>query len=218
MKKRLHMKKRLVALGMSLMMICGFTNFVYAAEEQKNLNIPIDALAFKSIDDETGTYTAGLPIQTRQKSGLITSYFESTSNTNLSGYKYDIYASGDSTTRKEFVRYLTGSWAKADGYTWSKSQSASWTVSGGVTFGEKIRVALGLSKSRTTTYSVAVHIPANANRESKLAFGSDFFTQDYYVNKKTINSVGTVTATVTNYDSGYVKTPTKDSYLYVIYK
>ncbi len=76
---------------------------------------------------------------------------------------------------KKRVRYLTGSWAKASSYQWSKSNSATSTVSSDAgASAAGISSSLGVSNSVTTTYSVAITIPADKKKFSKLAFYSDF--------------------------------------------
>lgn len=76
--------------------------------------------------------------------------------------------------RQSFVKYLTPSWAKAASYTWSQSNTTTWTVSGGATYeaAETVRLTLGLSRSRTTTYSIGITIPEDSSRFSKLGFAS----------------------------------------------
>lgn len=168
-----------------------------------------ETFAFTSIDDETGLATSGLPIKTRQTSGILWTY---TYNEGLSVQVTEtLTATGDSTINKEFVRYLTTSWAKASSYTWSQSQSVSWTVTGDATWGETVKTKLGLSASRTTTYGVGVTIPADSSKYSKLSFKSDFFVQNYKYSM-VVNGVTTRT------DTGSVKSPTVNSYLVVDYQ
>ena len=71
--------------------------------------------------------------------------------------------------------------------------------------------ALGLSISRSTSYSVAIHIPADETRLSKLYFASDFM-QVYYDKYFTMG-------TGENYvGSGSLLAPEKDTYLLLEYK
>lgn len=135
---------------------------------------------------------------------------------------YDIKAEGSKLFHsKRFIRYLTSSWAKASKYTWSKSQSTSLTFSGNVT-GEatdNIKAQLGLSAGYTTTYSVAIDIPADSTKFSKLAFGADYYSQ-------AISYVRTATWW-TSYGSGSYSEPRKyttyyeptpETYLYAVYQ
>lgn len=178
----------------------------------KNQLIEGEVLSFKSVDDETGTQNAGLPpsIRIRQTSGII---YEDSGWYGSSYLVERTTATGDSTIRKEFVKYLTGSWAPAASYTWSKSNSTTWTFGGEGTsdISEKVRIALNLSRSRTTTYDVAINIPADSTRLSKLGFASDYFKQNYKYQK-------IVDGVVTSTKNGYIKTPTKDTYLLVYFQ
>ncbi|MCL2864688.1 MAG: hypothetical protein FWE25_04000 [Lachnospiraceae bacterium] len=167
---------------------------------------------FISIDDETGIANDGLPIkQSRKVSGTI---WSSTwyAGTNLKVVEKAI-ATGESNIEKRFVKYLTGSWAKAEDYSWSKSNSASWSISASATaeVANAVRTSLGLSASRTTTYSVTVKIPAIKTKYSKLGFANDYFRQNY---KYTM----TVDGKQTQSHTGYIDTPTKNSYLIVYYQ
>jgi hypothetical protein len=120
------------------------------------------------------------------------------------------------------VKYLTGSWAKAQSYTWSEAQTTSLTFSGNVTSEAKsiVKAQLGLAGGFTTTYSVAISVPADPTRYSKLAFASDYW-QQY------ISYVRTVTYYTTyggygSYSEPRVHTtyqePTENTYLQVIYQ
>lgn len=120
--------------------------------------------------------------------------------------------SGPTKVTKKFVRYLTGSWAKASSYTWSKSQTASATVSADVGVSAKeISAKLGVAKSVTTTYSIAISIPANSKKFSKLGFYSDYNKRyvkvQRYMDGKLLS---------TKYTNHYA--PRKDTYLQVVYK
>lgn len=113
---------------------------------------------------------------------------------------------------KRFVRYLTGSWAKASSYTWSKTQSASSTVSTDVGASAKvISSKLGVSNTVSTSYSVAITIPASSTKFSKLAFYSDF-------NKRHVKVWDSIGPAVFNIKYGDHYAPTKDTYLQVVYQ
>lgn len=108
---------------------------------------------------------------------------------------------------------MTGSWAYSDGYTWSKTNTTSVTGSGESTveFAKQVAGKLGLSVSRSTSYSVAVSIPANKSKMSKLGFASDYtkYVYDYKQYKDT-------TLITSSRDTYYA--PEKDTYLLVYYK
>lgn len=124
--------------------------------------------------------------------------------------KYNIIKKSSPTKQKRFVRYLTGSWAKSDRYTWNKNQSASSTLSSdiGVT-SSGVSSSLGVSNTVKTTYGVTVSIPANKSKLSKLGFYSDF-------NRRLITTqFSSYPHTV---KSAYHYAPLKDTYLQVVYK
>jgi hypothetical protein len=114
---------------------------------------------------------------------------------------------------KKHVRYLTGSWAKASSYTWSKAQSTSATISTDLGLSaEGISSKLGVSKTTTTTFTIAIVIPADSSKFSKLAFYSDFdqrYVQVQGFNKDMI---------LTSDKKGYHYAPRKDTYLQVVYQ
>ncbi|MEK5475507.1 hypothetical protein NYE70_00990 [Paenibacillus sp. FSL R5-0407] len=124
--------------------------------------------------------------------------------------------------KKLLVKYLTESWAQASSYTWSKSNSTNLTFSGNVTgeVTDKIKIQFGLSGGFTTTYSVAITLPADSTKFSKLAYGSDFYTQ----NLSYVRSISYCTIYDGCHSSSdprkYIsyKEPTSTTYLYVVYK
>lgn len=116
------------------------------------------------------------------------------------------------TKQKRFVRYLTGSWAKANSYIWTKSLSASSTISNELGLSaSSISNKIGVSNTVTTSYSVGITIPASSSRFSKLGFYSGYNSRYVKVDKKVLG----VTAS-TKY--GYHYAPTKDTYLQVVYQ
>jgi len=219
----LIMKKGISIILITMLVLMSSTNIVLAQEEQfvapqiaqPYVSSPGDegaVMSFNSTDDETGIANDGLPLRrSRQASGTIwsTTWY---AGTNLKVIEKAV-ATGESNISKRFVKYLTGSWAKAASYTWSKSNSASWSISASTTadVAESVRATLGLSASRTTTYSVAITIPATKTKYSKLGFASDYFRQNY---KYTM----TVGGQQTQSHTGYIDTPTKNSYLIVYYQ
>lgn len=68
-----------------------------------------------------------------------------------------------------FQKYLTESWAKASSYSWQKSNTTAISFSGTYTqdITDKAKAAFGLTASRTTTYSVAITLPADSSKFSK---------------------------------------------------
>ncbi len=209
------MSKKFFVLFVSIVMTLSFSSSSLAAnnpQNDQNLLSPGVKEGFfvtsKSVDDETGLEDPVGAIRPLQTSGLI---YKDAGYYGSSYLVEQATAKGDSTIRREFVRYLTSSWAKAQSYTWSTSNSTSWSFGGTLTIGERIKSALSLSTTRTTTYSVAITIPADTTKFSKLGFASDFFRQNYYY-EKIVD--GTVVATETS----YIKTPTVDTYLIVYYQ
>lgn len=131
----------------------------------------------------------------------------------MNTYTESAYFSSKNLISQKFVKYLTTSWSKASSYTWSKTNTVSISGSGKSTiaFAKKVAAELGLSVSRSTSYSVAINLPADASRYSKLAFSSDY-TKLVYNYKKYKNTDLMSSGTDTYY------TPEKDTYLSVIYK
>lgn len=213
------MKKKLVSLLLALVTcvsLCGSTyavGFTYDENAQAFIG---EVMPFTSIDTspmDGNNFTAAWYGTPRYGRGDLI-YKEDSGGTFAPGTstKYAYFIS-ERFVEKKFVKYLTSSWAMSNGYTWSKSNSTSISATGNVTlsFSKKIATALGLSISRTTSYSVAINIPADASRNSKLGFASDFteLTYNYvYVHGGTT-------------DPGIVETvncPEEDTYLVVYYK
>lgn len=127
-------------------------------------------------------------------------------------YEIKISTVSGPTTTKRFVRYLTGSWAKSDGYTWSKSQSASSTLSSNVGVSSKtVSASLGVSNTVTTSFSVSISIPANQYKFSKLAFYSDY-------NKRYIKAQEYRASKLISTKYAYHYAPRRDTYLQVVYQ
>lgn len=80
------------------------------------------------------------------------------------------------------------------------------------TLQKKLPVQAGLSVSRSTSYDLATHIPADASRFSKLGFASDMNSLSYRY--KVYNAAGV--CTMSTIDT--VTCPTIDSYLIVYYQ
>lgn len=117
------------------------------------------------------------------------------------------------TKTKKFVRYLTGHWAKANSYSWTKSVSTSSSVSQNVGMSAKgISSNLGVSNTITSGFSVGTSIPANKNKYSKLAHYNGYNKR--YVRVRLWNTQGIkYSDKKTNHYA-----PRKDSYLQVVYE
>ncbi|WP_377887302.1 hypothetical protein [Alkalihalobacillus sp. R86527] len=120
--------------------------------------------------------------------------------------------SGPNLVSTKFVRYLSGSWSYASRYTWTKSNTASATVTSdaGLSAGG-ISSKLGVSSSVTTSYSVAATIPADSKRLSKLAFYSDY-------NKRYVKVSTYISGKLYSSKNTYHYAPRKDTYLLAAYK
>jgi len=195
------MLKKVSIFVLTLIIVLSSFTISYAVSLDKGF-------VFQSVDDETGLVETGLPKLTRQTSGVI---WSTTYPVDGNTVKEEAIANGHSTLTKQHVRYLTSSWAYASSYTWSNSNTATWSFTGSSDVATKVRTTLGLSYSRTTSYSVAINIPANSSKLSKLSFASDFFKQNYKYFMYT-NNVVTVS------QNSYVKTPLADTYLLVKYQ
>ncbi len=121
--------------------------------------------------------------------------------------------SGPVYVNKKFVRHLTGTWAKAGSYNWSKSTTvgASLTSSIGVS-AKSVSGSLGVTSSYTATWSVGGTIPANKKRYSKLTLRSDY--KRYYVKTRTY-----VGKSYSSWKYSYLYSPVRgEQYLTVTYK
>lgn len=167
-----------------------------------------ECLTFKSVDNNPTI----VPYADFLKGDLI---YSKTTRSELLGtiYRKEAYYYSSSNVTKKFVKYLTGSWAYSDGYTWSKTNTTTVTGSGEstVSFAKEVAGKLGLSISRSTSYSVAVSIPADKSKMSKLGFASDYtkYIYDYKAYKD-----GTLQTS--SRDTYYA--PQEDTYLLVYYK
>lgn len=214
------MSKKFVVLFFSLVMVLSLSSPAFAERADSTLQNELEnelelvsggtegeSVTSNSVDDETGLQDSEV-IRPHQTSGII---YKDSGYYGSSLLVEQATATGHSNISKEFVRYLTASWAEASVYTWSKANSTSWTYGGSYTIGEKVKYALNLSTSRTTTYSIAISIPADPKRLNKLGFASDYFRQNYKY-EKIVD--GKVVAT----ENSYIKTPTVNTYLLVYYK
>ena len=121
------------------------------------------------------------------------------------------------TTGERLVDYLTGAWAKASSYSLNKTTtlSVTGTATGSAEIKKLITAALGISLTKSTSYSVGYTIPADSSRDSKLVHKADFdvydcevwhigYTQDEILSETKVG------------DGGYEKP--HDNYIRVIYK
>ncbi|AXM89422.1 hypothetical protein CI793_07315 [Anoxybacillus ayderensis] len=120
--------------------------------------------------------------------------------------------SGPSLVTEKFQTYLTSAWAYSDRYVWTETTTTTLQITGGATFDitEAIKNQLNLSWSKSKSYSVAIQIPADKNKYSKLGLFGDF--NKYYV-KVVKDKFGQETI---SYHDAYE--PTSTHYLKVVYK
>lgn len=119
---------------------------------------------------------------------------------------------GPTLVKKRFVRYLTGAWANSTGYVWTKATAVTATLSASIDVGVgAVTDTLGVSKSRTQTYSIAVNIYASKSKLSKLGLYSDY--QKYSVRTRT-KWMGETSA----WKSATLYAPTANQYLIATYK
>lgn len=210
MKKRM---KKTISMITAVMIIVGSTVVTQAAGKDMGgkeffPGYEGETLKFESTDNNPGI----VPYANFSKGDLI---YSKVTRSELfpTTYRYEAYYYSSTKVIKKFVKYLTGSWAYSDGYTWSKTNTTSVTGSGESTveFAKQVAGKLGLSVSRSTSYSVAVSIPANKSKMSKLGFASDYtkYVYDYKQYKDT-------TLITSSRDTYYA--PEKDTYLLVYYK
>ena len=103
--------------------------------------------------------------------------FDVTEEINGSIFREKADELSNTTIKKEFVAYLTNSWAKASQYLVTESKAASWTYGGGVdlTIHNKVRVSFNLQRQLTNQSSIGTYITVDyPNRYSKLGFRADF--------------------------------------------
>jgi hypothetical protein len=211
------MKLKKTIIFIAILCICATPQSVFASTLGP-------AYTFKSVsNDDTSTtvnnsdtvsrslYSSTLNSSAKASSSSLPVIYE----TDIGFYTLYCLDNGSYTNSKEFIRYLTTSWANSSQYVWNESQSTTWTYSGSVTLdvAKKIKAQLGLSSSRTTTYGVGVTIPADSTKFSKLGFYQDMFHQNVI-----LKSVDDITGEITRYDSGSLVSPLEDSYLIVTYK
>lgn len=131
----------------------------------------------------------------------------------VGGYRREtVKVSGPVRYNKKFVRYLTPAWTYSTGYSWSSSTSVSATLSASIGVDAKaVSSSIGVSGSRTQTYSITVNIYANKSKLSKLGLYSDF--NRYYVKTRTILG-GKASA----WKYAYLYSPLANQYLLATYK
>ncbi len=115
---------------------------------------------------------------------------------------------------QRFVKYLTSSWSKSEGYTYSDTVRYHWSLSGSYESSMFSALGLNFTASRSISHSVGSYIPANEKRNSKLGFAADYNRyrvkmeyKDFWSNKTLRTKSGVI-----------VEEPTDETYLLVIYK
>ncbi|MGO4344532.1 hypothetical protein AB4Z45_03435 [Paenibacillus sp. MCAF9] len=193
--------KKLFQISLISIMIFSFGNAAYASNVNSPNETNEDAVYVEAVRD---------PEPPAQISPLsATSVYEF----NILGPRYQ--------NSKAFIRYLTGSWAKSDKYTWTETQSVALTFSTNITAdaASKVKAQFGLAASYTTTYSVGVSIPADPTKFSKLSYNMDLM-QQYIQYKRTV--IACEAGVCVQFPDDWVNTtyiePTSNSYLIVKYQ
>jgi hypothetical protein len=112
-----------------------------------------------------------------------------------------------------WVKYLTSVWAMAQSYTWTSTTTATATLSTDVSLSAaNVSTKLGLTASRSRTWSVGITVPASSTRYSKLSLLSDY-------DRRYIQTWITVDSKLSgSYKYAYLYTPTVNQYIKVTYK
>jgi hypothetical protein len=122
--------------------------------------------------------------------------------------------SGPVLIQRRFVKYLTSAWAYSTGYTWSSTTTVTATVSADIGVSASgIAGKIGVSASRSQSYTVAVSIYSDRTRLSKLGLYSDY--NRYYVRHRPSYITGT---TPPAYKYAYLYSPRVDQYLITTYQ
>ena len=117
-------------------------------------------------------------------------------------------------TNRRFVKYLTSSWAYSDRYTWTNSVSYGWSVTSGISDSYSyIKTNFSWTLSASETYSVAISIPADETRLSKLGFYADY---KYYSVTSKLHDWWT--GAIIDTESGTAYDPTSETSLIVRYE
>ncbi|MDQ7095441.1 hypothetical protein REC12_17765 [Desulfosporosinus sp. PR] len=146
-----------------------------------------------------------------------TSKTSSISQPNIATYYYVCAVQWARTDSKLFSQYLTSSWANASSYTWSQAVATAWSLGGSTTIDvtNAIKAQVVATLTRTTTYTVAITLPADATRLSKLGFFSDF-TEKYVYTEKRFPLGGSAYRVDASYYNN-VYEPLANTYLMVVY-
>ena len=211
--------KRIISFIMSILLVSSISISAFAAElYDENAEAYVGPVIKFEGADSTQNGQEALPHLNSAKNtyarGDLICNWETGSVTLPGTVQYYAYFYSSEEINQEFKKYLTASWAKAENYTWSKSNTVSYSVSGDIQkeFAKKIVAKVGLNLSYTTTYSVAVTIPADSSKYSKLGFASDYTKVNFDYKVEHIMSGETTTT------REYVKCPGEDTYLIVYYK
>ncbi|MGO2140230.1 MAG: hypothetical protein ACTH30_07430 [Leucobacter sp.] len=136
--------------------------------EEGDIASELAELGFETLDSELGALGPEGEASARGPATCVGCY-SSSYETKTNGTRTRVY--------KAFVKHLTPAWAKASSYSWGRdvtvasSLSASIGPSAGAVAG-----SIGVSASVTRSWNVAVSIPADKKKFSKLSFRSDFYS------------------------------------------
>ena len=213
------MKKRIISFVMAILVLSSVSTSVFASElydEDAGAYIgPV--IAFDESGQRQNDQGVSAPSRVAKakynKGDLICKW--STGSTFMPDtVRYYAYFYSSQDINQKFVKYLTSSWAKAQSYTWSKANTTSFTINGQVNkeFAKKIVAAMGLSLSHSTTYTVAITIPADASRFSKLGFASDYTRVSFDYKVENIMGGGETTTRES------IDCPEDETYLIVYYQ
>ena len=116
-----------------------------------------------------------------------------------------------------FVRHLTSAWAKATSYTWSQDTSVSATLSASIgPSAGAVAGSIGVSASKTASWGVAVNIPVDKKKYSKLSLRSDFYQTP--VKARLVQKAALKPTIYGPWKTATHMAPTNNQYLTVTYK
>lgn len=212
-----NVKKRVISIALTVAVMCSLSSQIFASNvifDGEEYVYYDDYMTFQAEDTTLESIDVGTIGGEQAQLNYMPGDLVYSETGSTGAYSRCAYYRTKGLVLQQFVRYLTESWAPASQYVWSKSNTASMSLSGSssLSFAQKVVSQVGLSISRTTTYSVAITIPADSSKLSRLGFASDFdkFTYDY----KTYNAAGVCIES----SMDVVNCPTSTSYLLVYYK
>lgn len=113
---------------------------------------------------------------------------------------------------KKFVRFLTSAWTNSTGYSWSHSTTVSSTLTANIGITAKqASGSIGVSSTRTKSYTVTANIYADRKRLSRLGLYSDF--NRYKIRTKTQHM-----GISGSWKYSYLYSPLSNQYLIPVYK